>query len=493
MRGYLSHKWAQVAGDRRGVEVCSWLWEGAGVGRAVAPTGASMIIPDIRPGEQREGAAGDLDFDAIERQDSIDSEALAEIESFQAKGWLVEYRDLKEERETLGSDAVISAFRVLKKEKNGRVKRRLILDLKRSGPESPGACVIRTASCCRASATPCGARSASRRRPPGRTKSSGWSSTWRARFGTCPSTHPVERKYCVGAAAGRIWGYRRAAQGSRNGPLAWAGPASALLRCTQGALNEYGAKTGSAARAQLYVDDSISGSRASRDRMIAMIVLLWRTMGFPLSLAKAQRGPVVTWIGCQLRVGVDAVFVRIDAGKVDELRATTDELLASNVVAVKKLRKFAGVANHFASVLYVWRPFLAELWSAIQSAGTSRAGGPPLHCLAHSDHGGARLDPRVPQRKGRRHPNVLPRRCAQHVRIVGDASIFMFGIGAYLVVGTDVVEWYAAAFHEYELGYLDGDNLHQQTFEALNPWWRSASGSTIGHKSGSPLRCAPTT
>lgn len=71
----------------------------------------------------------------------------------------------------------------------------------------------------------------------------------------------------------------------------------------------------------------------------------------------------------------------IDAGKADEMRATTQEFLASNVVAVKKLRRYAGIANHFASVLYVWRPFLAELWSAIQSAGTGRAGGAPLKCV----------------------------------------------------------------------------------------------------------------
>lgn len=52
---------------------------------------------------------------------------------FQAKGWLAEYIDIDEGRTTLGSDTVVSAFHVLKKEKNGKIKRPLILDLKRSG------------------------------------------------------------------------------------------------------------------------------------------------------------------------------------------------------------------------------------------------------------------------------------------------------------------------------------------------------------------------
>ena len=41
------------------------------------------------------------------------------------------------------------------------------------------------------------------------------------------------------AAGGKMYMYLRSAQVLRNGPLAWAGPASVLRRCTQGALRKY--------------------------------------------------------------------------------------------------------------------------------------------------------------------------------------------------------------------------------------------------------------
>lgn len=197
-------------------------------------------------------------------------------------------------------------------------------------------------------------------------------------------------------------------------------------------------------------------------------------MGFPLSVGKAQRGPAVTWIGCQLQVTNAAVTVRIDASKVDELRTTTDELLASNIVAVKKLGRYAGVANHFTSVLYVWRPFLAELWSAIQSAGTNRPRGAPLKCAWRTQILTALVWIRAFLREKVGAIQMCYRADAHQnsgrlVRIVGGGSIY--GIGSYLVVGDDIAEWYASTFHKFELGYLQleaGDNAHQQVFEALN-------------------------
>lgn len=276
IRGHILHRWAQIAGDP-GADVCRWVWDGAGMGMAAAPDGAGAIFPVIPSEEQREGAPGDLDFGAAEGQNAIGAGALAGIESFQAKGWLMEYQDAGEVRRVLGADAVISAFHVLRKEKNGRVKRRLILDLKRSGvsrrtshtrrivlPRVSDA--VRGALCLKAS-------------PAAEPHDVEWLVLdFESAFWNVP-LHLAERKYFVGAAAGGIWGYQCAAQGSRNGPLAWAGPASTLLRCMQGTLNAYGANASAEARAQLYVDDpaiALSGSQAARDRMVVMIVLPWR-------------------------------------------------------------------------------------------------------------------------------------------------------------------------------------------------------------------------
>ena len=115
--------------------------------------------------------------------------------------------------------------------------------------------------------------------------------------------------------------------------------------------------------------------------MIILTVLLWRFLGFPLALAKAKRGHKVVWIGCEIEVFHDRVLVRISAEKVEELASRTADILKVNVVGLKTLRRYAGLANFFASVLYVWRPFLAEIWAAMQAADAGHCSGAPPGCV----------------------------------------------------------------------------------------------------------------
>ena len=181
--------------------------------------------------------------------------------------------------------------------------------------------------------------------------------------------HPSERQYFIGFDGVRYWMYLRAAQGSRNGPLAWAGPSALLARCTQGLLSGSGESTNPRGRLQLYVDDpciSIRGTTAERDDLVAAVVLSWLLCGFQLAFSKAQRGKEVTWIGAGLRHDGGSVTVTIPAAKLDEFRELVDTDAVKNIMSNKNLRKLAGKANHVASILYVWMPFLSELWGAIR-------------------------------------------------------------------------------------------------------------------------------
>ena len=111
--------------------------------------------------------------------------------------------------------------------------------------------------------------------------------------------------------------FRRAAQGSRNGPLAWAGPSSLLLRCTQAVFSGMSQQPDKPdARSQLYVDDpaiAIRGTPAVRDDTIATAVLVWRLLGFKLAFHKAQRGTDVVWIGGRLK-NLRGQSLRVDPG-----------------------------------------------------------------------------------------------------------------------------------------------------------------------------------
>ena len=55
---------------------------------------------------------------------------------------------------------------------------------------------------------------------------------------------------------------------------------------------------------EVFVDDpclTVTGSLAQRNKSIAIVILFWRTLGFPLQFKKGQKGPTVKWIGSVLR------------------------------------------------------------------------------------------------------------------------------------------------------------------------------------------------
>ena len=129
-----------------------------------------------------------------------------------------------------------------------------------------------------------------------------------------------ERRHFIGTYGDKLWKSKRAAQGSRNGPLSWAGPSSLPLRCTQGVFTGMSADTKNpSARAQLYVDDpaiAISGTQEFKDDIVATAVLIWTLLGFRLAFHKAQRGNSIIWIGAQINIERDRVTVSIPETKL---------------------------------------------------------------------------------------------------------------------------------------------------------------------------------
>ena len=193
------------------------------------------------------------------------------------------------------------------------------------------------------------------------------------------------------------------------------------MRCTQGIFSGAAHPAPPCARGELYVDDpifSIVGTRQERDRMITKIVLAWRLLGFPVSFAKARRGLAVVWIGALLTSSTDAVFVSIPAAKVAEFLAMVEELLLTNVVPIKTLRRLAGLACHFASLIFIWRPFLSELWGAILSFDNDLPTRAPYNCVWTKRIVGTSLVPRAPHRARRIHNPVLQGGCPCQSRLV---------------------------------------------------------------------------
>ena len=168
-------------------------------------------------------------------------------------------------------------------------------------------------------------------------------------------------------------------------------------------------------------------------------------------------------------------MVSIPREKLDDLLGIVNDTLGKNVVAIRAVRQLAGKSNHFASLVYVWRPFLSDLREALQEAENPQSQGhAPNGCIwvrqikpallwfrafLHGKTGSLRITYRVSAFKNG----------GDKLRIVGDASLF--GLGAYLMKNDEIVSWYASLVaHDDEnlIGVEKGNENCQQVLECLN-------------------------
>ena len=379
IRAELLSAWALRAGDP-GAAAASWVVNGAPAGILSEPLLAGVFpLADPAQGELLDPSALDQDVEWFTNYAGVDSDdgVFQQIQEFEAKGFLKGFDTLEACTEYLGETPHLSRFGVVTKVRQGRVKRRVILDVKQSRVKECTAKVHRV-PLPRITDVVYDILHMLAELPLDESEALELLVLdFVDAFWNIPLA-PAERKYFVGRLRGRYYVFLRAAQGSRNGPLAWAGVVSLVLRLVQAAFFDRGACP---LRLNTYVDDPIAvvrGTRSSRQHLVAEFILLLRALGFPLAFIKGQLGPVVDWIGLTVKVERASVVVTISAHRVQELLELTRDGLRCNVVSRKWLQSYAGKANSFASVLVFWRPFLQYLWAALYASVNPSA---PQNCI----------------------------------------------------------------------------------------------------------------
>ena len=155
------------------------------------------------------------------------------------------------------------------------------------------------------------------------------------------------------------------ARGSALFPTIWARVSGLMGRPTHGMFDEREVSINT------FVDDPLtvlSGPAARRTRHMAMIILVWRALGFPISFAKGEEGPKVVWIGTTYKLLDAAVECSIKEAILNDSREQIEILKSSgNLVKAKLLKSTTSRANHVAGLLMTWRPFLAQLWAVLSS------------------------------------------------------------------------------------------------------------------------------
>ena len=146
-----------------------------------------------------------------------------------------------------------------------------------------------------------------------------------------------ERSFFVAKLKGAYFLYLRLAQGSRNAPLCWARLAALVCRLLQRMFDD------DTWRLNCFVDDPCFALRdleQTRDRMVALIVLVWRSLQLPLAFRKGCLGATVDWIGSRMACSSSGpernhdqiVSVTIKDEILQDGRQLTERCRTSNVI-----------------------------------------------------------------------------------------------------------------------------------------------------------------
>ena len=386
IRGHLLKYWADCVDDP-GREIVSWLYQGAPAGLTADTSLLDSVCPKVEPDDLVSVDTLFTDFEGFENYLGVESseEAKAAIKSYADKGYIREFATLNELRQHLGAEPILSKLGCIVRSKTNPVtnvvttKTRIILDCRRSQVSSAAArthksVLPRTSDAIQQALymmSDCG---------------SGESVTFLVAdivdaFWLIPLRYSERRFFCA-KLSGRYYCFERTAQGSRAAPLTFAAIIALASRWVQSVAStplKHGNKTGEAIL-QTYVDDplfAIRGDPLRQSRIAVIILLAWSIMGFPLAFHKAVFANNLTWIGIQLHIESDGIRAVVPENKVAELQGLVTQALKNNVISKKVLRTIIGKAMSIASVLYCWRPFIQELYTALYAKDTHA----PVGCV----------------------------------------------------------------------------------------------------------------
>jgi len=372
--------WRAAAGDPDDLPE-QWLMDGApaGVTMEVPSRGIFPSYSETEDARSQDPALlateeGFVNYDGVETDDHV----WDEIQRFAANKWIKEFPSVREATKYLGGPPILSRIGVITKLRLGVLRRRIVIDAKRSSisdssrkyervilPRATDAIFDTLEMLWHAWGID--------------VKEFEWLvADYADAFWHIP-LHKSEQRFYVVSLRGRIFVLLRTAQGSRGAPLTWARTAALIGRLTQTMFPP------STLRLNTYVDDplmAILGHKSLRDRVMATILLTWSALGFALSLKKAKRGTQIVWTSVELSTEQTPhdyiVVAQTKPTLVQEARTLTTELLSGNVIARKLLRSYCGKLSHIASLIFTLRPFVAELWAALYTADTA---GAPSGCI----------------------------------------------------------------------------------------------------------------
>ena len=492
LRGHLLEYWAQVVGDPA-AKVARWLYNGAPAGLNI-PMDLQDICPEVEDDspeldeiELSTDYANFVNYEGVE----TNQDASAAIGEYHRKGYLERFESLADTQRYLGDNPVLSKLGCIVKEKMNwetgmKVKKtRIILDCKRSQVSKFASRQFKSVLPRVSDAVQSALKLAQVCKDDEAV--SLFIADVSDAFWLIP-LHKAEQKFFVATLHKRFYVFKRTAQGSRGAPLTFSAVMSLLTRFVQSILCTTKAR-GNVPEGfmQVYVDDPLTvirGTKMRQRRLSVMISVAWMLLGVPMAFHKAVLSDSVTWIGVSISVTLEDVIVEVTEAKVKEILQIITETLLSNVIAIKTLRTLIGKCMSIASVIYVWKPFVQEMYAALH--GPTQA---PNGCIwtRQIQHSLVWLAAFLQEEAGtikRQYSVAQFQPPVIRVQITWDAS--PYGMGAFITIDGKVKQHFAIPISKDDEEILQaksGGCEAQQVWECLagliamrlwTPFWKQS-------------------
>ena len=350
--------WVNKAGDPE-TQLHKWVREGAPLG-IEKPIDTCGIFPTNK-GESTSEGRGAMElsdafsqmWDATNYSSVADDEpnARIELDRYYDQGYLKKIGTEEVER-NMGHGTVSKLGLIVKEKPSGEVKRRIIIDLKRSGGNDKATLPEKIVLPRPRDAVEMMRDVFEKRQPFG-------SNTTYARelvvidisdafmaLGVHPEEHPhtlapsldPDEFYLFAAL---LFGYKTA-------PLLWSRVAALWARMSQAFFR------GHEAQHQVYLDDGLwmlQGELEERNSNLALILTTAAALGLKVALNKGERGPQTQWIGIRFALVDEFVILTIPEKYVTELIAKLRSWDNKGLAPLRELRQAAGKISWMSGLL----------------------------------------------------------------------------------------------------------------------------------------------
>ena len=270
--------------------------------------------------------------------------------------------------------------------------------------------------------------------------------------------------------------------GFRTAPLLWSRMAAWTSRVLQACLPH------DEAQHQTYLDDSLwalQGTLARRNVILSFVLYTMAAIGFKLSVGKGERGSAVTWAGVEFKLLSDReVLVTLPEKFIADLQGRIKEWEGRGMAPMAELRTVTGKLSWLSGVLprtkWILRVFyavMADREAEVKSGKeavrrdnrTDQRNKDGLFVVKRLE--GARLALTQYLNVAKERPSrkiALTARDKAKVNIITDAS--PEGLGAVLVINDQVIDTVASPVTEFDakaLGFELGSSSSQGVVEAL--------------------------